>query len=189
MAAFTTALLYSAIVGQTGLSALTQIKAGNAAKKAGQQEQAAAEDQAQVDEYNAGVAGLQAQDAIETGAEEESQYRASVRAILGTARAKAGASGVDAGFGSALDTQADIANLGEQDALQIRTNAARAAWGYKVQAYDLRRQAAITRKAGANAALAGREAQTASRFQAGATIAGGATSLLQMKYGFDQRSA
>jgi hypothetical protein len=188
MAAFTTLALLGLAAASTASSAVAEVKAGKAAKKAGQQEQAASEDQAQVDDYNASVADLQATDATQVGAEQESQYRASVRSTLGSNRAKGGASGVDVNFGSAVDTQGDIANLGEQDALQIRTNAARQAWGYNVQAYDLRRAAGIARKTGAAQAEAGSEAQSASYWQAAGTIAGGTSSLLQAKYGFGQKN-
>lgn len=167
----------------TATTVVSQIKAGNAAKKAGLAQQAASESQADLTEYNADVAGLQAADAIARGAEEENRYRTQVRGIIGSQRAAFAGNNVDVGFGSAVDVQADAAFLGELDALTIRTNAAREAWGYNVQGEDLRRGAAIARREGTAQAAAGRQMQSAARWQAGGSILSGTGSLLQIKYG------
>lgn len=177
------ALAAIAAAGAT-VQAVSAIKAGNAAKKAGVAQQAASESEAQVSDYNASVADLQALDATQRGAEEESRFRTSVRGIIGQQRAGQAASGVDVGFGSAVDVQADAAMLGELDALTIRNNAAREAWGYQVQAADLRKRAAITRKEGVNQAAAGVEQQKASRYAAAGSLIGTGASLVQAKYGF-----
>lgn len=184
MAAFTTIALLALAGASTAISATSAIKAGNAAKKAGEKQQEAAESQAQLAEFNANVADLQAEDALARGAEEESRFRTGVRTLIGSQRAAIGASGVDVGFGSAVDVQADAAFLGELDALTLRTNAGREAWGFQVQAADLRKRAEIARKEGVYLEAAGREAQGASRWQAAGTIAGTGASLLQARYGF-----
>lgn len=165
-------------------NAYSQHKAGSAAKDVGLAQQAAANDQASISDYNAQVADLQASDAVTRGTQQENKFRAGVRGIIGTQRAGFAGNGVDVGFGSSVDVQGDAAYLGELDALQIRTNAAREAWGYQVQAQDLRKQAEVQRKTGANAALAGQNAQTAANYQAVGTVIGGATSLLGSRYGF-----
>jgi hypothetical protein len=184
MAAFTTSLLVGLAIAGTATSAVASVKSGNAAKRAGEKQREASESQAELADYNADVADLQAADAIARGADEESKFRTSVRQMIGTTRADFGASGVDVGFGTALDVYADQAMIGEQDALQIRTNAAREAWGYKVQATDLRRRGDIARKEGVYLEAAGREAQGASRWAAAGTIAGGGASILQAsRYG------
>jgi hypothetical protein len=183
MAAFTTSLLVGLAIGSTALSASSQIKSGNAAKRAGEAERDAANSQADLADYNASVADIQAQDALERGADEESRFRSGVRAMIGAQRTQFAASGVDVGFGTAVDVQGDTAYQGELDALQIRTNAGREAWGYKVEATDYRNRAKVARKTGVYAAAAGREAQKASRYAAAGTIAGGATSLLDTYYG------
>lgn len=184
MAAFT-ALAIASLAG-TALSAAGQIKAGRAAKRAGIAQQQAAESEARLDEYNASVADLQAKDAIERGVEEESRYRAGVRGLIGAQRAGYAASGVDVGFGSPVDVQADTARIGELDALTIKTNATREAWGYNVQAFDLRQRAQIARQGGAYAAAAGRSAAGAAYLGAAGTIAAGTGNLLAMRYGFQQ---
>lgn len=84
--------------------------------------------------FNAAIAEEQAEDAVARGKQEEDRYRAGVRANVGTARTAFAAQGVDVGSGSAADVQGDIAYLGELDALQLRNNAAREAWGYRVEA-------------------------------------------------------
>lgn len=191
MAAFSTIALLTLAGASTAISAGSSLKAGNAAKRAGQAQRRVAESQADLADFNAQVADLQAADAIARGAEDEGRFRQGVRALIGSQRAAIGASGVDVNYGSSVDVQADAAFLGELDALTIRTNAAREAWGYKVQAADLRRRAQIARQEGVNLEAAGREAQAASRFQAAGTIAGGAldAGLMARRYGFLTRGA
>lgn len=171
------------MIGGLALQGVQQWRVGGAAKQAGIAQREAAESEAQLSDFNAHVADAQAQDAVERGAEEESRYRTGVRDLIGSQRTGFAASGVDVGYGSAVDVQADTAFLGELDALTIRNNAAREAWGFKVQATDLRKRAEITRKAGANAEAAGREAQKAARIGAATTLVAGAGSLLAQKYG------
>lgn len=185
MAAFT-ALALTALAISATTQVVGAIKAGRAAKRAGEAGQAAAESQAELTDWNAQVADLQAADAEQRGAIEESRFREGVRVMIGSQRAGFAGGNIDVGFGSALDVQADAAYLGELDALTIRTNAAREAWGYKVQGQDLRRRAEITRKEGVNIAQAGREQQSASRWQAAGTIAGSAgdASIMAQRYGF-----
>lgn len=183
MIGLTAASLLLAGVG-TATSVYGQVKAGQATAAAGKATEAAANDQAELDLYNAKVADLQAKDAIERGAEEENRFRTEVRGAIGAQRAAIAGNNVDVSYGSAVDVQADAARLGELDALTIRTNAARESWGYSVQAEDLRREADITRKSGANAAAAARSGRTAAFIGAGTTALTGASSLLKAKYGF-----
>lgn len=186
MAALTTTMLALAIGGQV-VNAVGGIKAGNAAKRAGEKEQEAANSQADLADANANIADLQAADAIQRGAQEEQRFRSLVRGAIGAQRAGFAASNIDVGQGSAVDVQADAATLGELDALTIRTNAAREAWGYKVQAFDARKGAEIMRKSGVYAAEAGRSQQVASRYGVGASLLSGGASLLEAKYGFERR--
>lgn len=211
MAAFTALALGLMAAGTVG-SAVAQKKAANAARRAGATEataleaqgaaqRVASESQAQLLDYNAAVAVLQRQDAIERGAEEESRFRSQVRGAIGGQRAGFAAGNVDVSFGSAVDVQADAAFLGELDALTIRTNAAREAWGYEVEAEDTRMRASIARKegvylekaarTGAGAArAAGQASGSAGSWAAGGTLLGGlGGSLLQARYGFRDGSS
>ena len=174
----------------TGVSAYGQWRAGGAAKKAGEAQRRAADSQAELHDYNAAIAELQAEDAIERGEEAANQFRQRVRVMIGSQRAGLAAQGVDVNYGSAVDVQADAEFLGELDALTLRTNAAREAWGYKVQAEDSRRRGEITRREGVMLEAAGKQAQTSARIGAVGTIIGGGASLLEARYGFrDRRSA
>jgi len=171
-------------IGGSLLTLRSQLMGGNAAKQAGLLSQEAAESQGALADFNAQVADLQAKDAIDRGFEDESRFRSVVRGAIGAQRAGFAAANIDVGFGSAVDVQADAAMLGELDALTIRTNAAREAWGYKVTATDFRKRGEIARKEGAAMAAAGAEQQTASRWGAAATLLGTAGSLLASKYGW-----
>lgn len=184
-----TALAISLAIASTATQVYGAVKQGQAAKKAGEAEQAAANDQADLSDYNAGIADLQATDAITRGTNEENKYRTQVRGIVGQQRAEFAGANIDVGYGSAVDVQADAAQLGELDALQIRTNAAREAWGYKVQAEDYRKQADILRKTGVNALAAGQANASAAFIGAAGTALGGAGSLLLNKYGMKKASA
>ena len=182
MAGFTAIAMLALMAGSTAVSVYSQRKQSKAAKKAGEAQKAASESQAQVLDYNAAVADIQAKDAIERGAEQESRFRSQVRQTVGAQRAAFAASNIDVSFGSAVDVQADAAYLGELDALTIRSNAAREAWGYKVQATDIRKRAEIARKEGVMMAEAGRQQASAYNWAAAGTLLSGATSLLQARY-------
>jgi hypothetical protein len=186
MAGFTlSAIALALAAGGTAASAVGQYKAGQNQKKAGAAAADVSESQAQVADYNAHVADLQATDAIERGDQAEARFRTQIRGAIGAQRTGFAAGNIDVGFGSAVDVQADAAFLGELDALTIKTNAAREAWGYQVQAYDYRQQAKIDRKAGANQILAGESAADAAKWNVASTIVGGTTSLLEARYGFN----
>lgn len=204
-----TALTLGLTAGGAIVSAVQQRHAGRAAEQAaiaaGEAEQRAAEataraaeSTAQLAEYNAAVAELQARDAEQRGALEANRYRAMVRQVIGAQRAGFAAGNIDVGYGSAVDVQTDTAFLGELDALTIRTNAAREAWGYRVEAADLRQRAVIARQEGAAmieqgrlaraAGLAqGRAARTQGNLGAAATLLNTAGSLLMARYGFGRR--
>ncbi len=104
---------------------------------------------------NAEVAEWQAEDALDRGRQAEGRHRVEVRRTIGAQRARIAASGVDisAADSSAMDLFADTARLGELDALTIRNNAAREAWGFKTQAVDLRARGDIAKMEGKYAAV------------------------------------
>ncbi len=184
MAAFTA--LAIAGLASAGISAYGQWRAGRSAAKAGELAKQAKESEAQLEDYNAHVADLQTGDAIFRGQEDEERIRDHVRGLIGRGRAGAAGAGVLVGVGSSADVAADAAYLGELDALQVRTNAAREAWGYNVQAYDTRQRAKILRQEGSTLAAIGREQRTAARLGAASTLVGASASLLERKYGYDR---
>lgn len=171
MAAMTAIAVGSLIYGAY-TQARGQLKAGKAAKDAG-------ESQAQQLEFNAGVADLQAADALQRGREEEQQFRTQVRGMVATQRTGFAGQNVDISSGSAADVQGDTAYLGELDARRIRANAQREAWGYGVQGEDLRQAAGVARKGGQAAASAARTAAVG-------TVIGAGSTYLMSRYGWDR---
>lgn len=164
-------------------------KAANAAEKVGELQGQASDAQAGQFEYNANVADLQAADALDRGADQESKFRSSVRGLIGTQRSTAAANGVDVGVGSAVDVQADAAYLGELDAQTIKANAQREAWGFKEQAADLRMGADVARRGGNAARLTGQANASATRWAAAGDIIGSGTSMAIARYGWDKKAA
>ncbi len=145
----------------TATSAYGSVKAGNDAK----------------DIYgrNALIGEWQAQDAEVRGRIDEKKMRRVTEGKIGSLRTSLAAQGVDVNKGSALDVQADAAYLGELDALTIRNNARKEAWGYRVQADDMRNRGSIAQREGT--------------FGAFETVVGSAGSLLLAKYGGGSRRA
>ncbi len=78
--------------------------------------------------------------------------------------------------------------LGELDALTIRSNARREAWGYQVNAEDLKRRGEIARKEGVYLEKAGNAQGNAQYINAGSTVIGGASSIMATRYGFGPRT-
>lgn len=91
---------------------------------------------------NAGLAQQQATDAIARGQTAEFNQRLKTAQLKSTQTARMAANGVALDSGSPLDVLTSTDVMGEQDALQIRNNAAREAWGYQAQAANYRAQGA-----------------------------------------------
>jgi len=124
---------------------------------------------AQVAEMNAVLSERRAKDAEARGKAAEQQKRMEVAQLQGKQRAAMAANGVDVNFGSALDTIVDTAFLGEMDALNIRRNAAREAYDFRVDAASGRADAGLARSSASNA-------MTAGYLDAAGTVLGGASS-------------
>ncbi|NQW53015.1 MAG: hypothetical protein HQ465_17405 [Rhodospirillales bacterium] len=128
----------TAAIISLGLSA-----AGTAAGLAGQlqqqqaQQQAAAADaaravyQAQVARQNQNLTARQADEALQRGQVAEENSRRETRQRIGAQAARLAAQGTDI-EGSPADILGDTAAAGAVDALTLRANAARAAYGYQV---------------------------------------------------------
>jgi len=130
-------------------SMFQQSKATNYQAQSAQNQQVAQnraiEYQAQIQDNNAEIMEMQAQDAEARGESEETDLRRKVSRLKGAQRAKYGASGVVTDAGSPLDALLDTTAEEERDALTIRHNAAMEAWGHRVSAADTRSQANLTR--------------------------------------------
>lgn len=132
----------------------------------GQRQQAKYE--AEVATQNAKIADMQAENAKQIGNIEEERQRARVRQMIATQRASFAANNVDTGTGTALEVLGDTAGYGYADATQIRSNALREAWGFKVDAANSRGRAQAARyngRIGALGTLLTTGAQAAGQFQ------------------------
>lgn len=90
----------------------------------------------QLEDHNAEIAGQMADDAIARGVEQERLLRGEYKKLVGTERNILASQGMDLEADTASAILLDTARQKEIDALTLRNNAAREAWGYKVQAYD-----------------------------------------------------
>ena len=125
--------------------AIGSIQQGNEAKRAAK--------------HNARIARLAAEDAIRRGASGAGRARMAGSQVVAQQQAILGASGVDPGTGTAVRLAQTSRGASELDALTIKNNAARQAWGLRQQATEMVRQ--------------GEAAQTASRWSAAGQILGG----------------
>jgi len=151
-----------ATVASTALGAYGQIQAG-------QQAQAAANYNAAVARNNEIIAGRQAEDALKRGQVAEDEQRRRTRAMAGTQRAALAASGVQLDQGSPVDILSDTAQFGELDALTIRNNAEREAYGYRVQGMNFGAEAGLQQSRASSA-------MTSAAIGAGSTLLSGAAS-------------
>ncbi|HMA70536.1 MAG TPA: hypothetical protein VKP67_03455 [Xanthobacteraceae bacterium] len=149
-----------------GISAVNTIEGGEYAAQAGRMKQAEANFEADQDVANA---------AGETAAAQRQGIDVSRKAemLRSSAVADAAASGVNAGAGSALSNQAQIAARG-------RYQADMDLWSGQNQATGLLNRAAAKRYEGELDLLGGEEAQRASTLNALSTIAGGGASFMRM---------
>lgn len=106
--------------------------------------------QAKADKYQAAVAEnnkiIAEQNAvyeIQAGTTEEQAQRIKTGQVLGQAEAAQSASGLDAETGSAVKVRRSTATVGELDALTIRDNAARRAYGYRAEGVNFEAQAGL----------------------------------------------
>lgn len=146
LAAVGTAMGASAATAATvgTMATISAVGTGISAYSAYQQGQTAKD----VANYNAQVADYQAKDTIARGGIAEDQQRQKTRQIMGAQRAQMGASGAVADSGSFGDILTNSAQFGEMDALTIRNNAMRQAWGSSTQAANDRFQGEAAARAG-----------------------------------------
>ncbi|OOE15116.1 hypothetical protein BSR09_00490 [Stutzerimonas degradans] len=98
-----------------------------------------------VAKVNAGISSRAANDAIKRGEVEADEQRKTTQQVIGAQRTGFAAGNIDVNTGSAGQVQNDTAALGELDALTIMNNAAREAYGLRVQAMDQRQQGKLAK--------------------------------------------
>lgn len=96
-------------------------------------QQASMDYQSEVAHNNAITAEYQAQDAVKRGEVAEAEQRRRTSMMKGSQTARLAANGLDISEGSALNILSDTDWMGEQDALTVRDNASREAWGLRQQ--------------------------------------------------------
>ena len=105
--------------------------------------------------YNATLAGFNAQQAQRNaymvdmaGSAKAAMQGRETRAEVGSEKAGAAGRGVGVNSGSAVDVRESTSELGHLDALNIRTNAAKEAYGYQVQSTNFTNEEALDRYSG-----------------------------------------
>lgn len=107
-----------------------------------------------VAEHNARIAEMAARDAIMRASQQAGRHRMAASQVISQQQAIIGASGVDPGAGTAVRLAEASRGASTFDELVIKNNAARQAYGIKLQADEMRRQGRAAQKA-ANAAAVG----------------------------------
>lgn len=138
----------AAIAGAAGIQALGAYQSAKATE-------GAAKYNAQIAEQNAELASQQAKYTIQEGEQNVAASQLKTRAEVGAIEANQGASGIEVGQGSFGDVLKSAREIGMLDAMQIRSNAVRAAYGYQVQAASDKQQAVLDTYAAKNAKKAG----------------------------------
>lgn len=117
----------------------------------GKAQEGAAKYNAAVGEQNALIAERNASLAAQSAEARAGMEGMKGKAQLGAIRAQQGASGIQTNTGSALQVQESAADLSRMDALTVRSNAIREAYGYQTKAVSDRAQATLDRYQGKNA--------------------------------------
>ncbi|MDX9690533.1 MAG: hypothetical protein RBT70_08775 [Alphaproteobacteria bacterium] len=154
-----------ATVLSTGMTMYGQYQQGRA-------QQSQMNYQAAVDRNNKIISDRAAEDAIKRGQAEEEKHRRQVQQVKAQQRVGFAARGIDLGSDNVLDTLSDTAMFGELDALTIRNNAAREAYGYQVQGMNYEASAA-------NKVLAGKNARSAANTGMFTTLLSGASTVAE----------
>ena len=158
----------------TIIMAVSAVVGALGAYQGAESQKAAATYQSQVAANNAKVSEWQAQDALQRGQVARQDTRRKYAALEGTQRAGLAARGLDISEGSALSILEDTQYFGELDMGTVSNNAAREAWGYRVQASNQTANASML-KAQADA--------TNPMFAAGASLLSSGGSVARQWYG------
>jgi len=151
----------AAAVGSAAIGTVGALQSGHA-------QQQAANYNASVQMQNAEQAQRNAEIASQSGMANQNIQQLKTRAQIASTRANEAASGIGVNSGSFSDVQASEAVIGEMDSLTVRSRATREAYGYEVQGVNFKNQATLDR-------AEGKQAKTASYFNAASTLLGGAS--------------
>lgn len=135
--------------------------------------------QSQVARNNAEIARQNVAMTQASGASKEAAQGMRTRASVGAIKAGQGASNIDVNSGSALDVREAAGKLGALDALTIRSNTAREAYGYEVASTSSEAESKLLTQEGEQARSAG-ETGALGTFLSGASSVGGRYASLQL---------
>jgi len=114
--------------------------AGYGAYRESKAKKKAAKYNAAVARNNAIIADRMAEDRLAKGRQEERNFRKQLSQLKGKQRSIYAGSGVVVDEDTPLDVLGETAELGELDAMTIKSNAEREAYGFKVQGMNFRAQ-------------------------------------------------
>lgn len=126
--------------------------------------------QSRVAKNNAAIAERDSQNALAAGSAAESAQRIRTGQLVAAQTVAQAANGIDVGSGSAVATRDATAALGEIDALAIRYNATKAAYGYSTEQQNYLNESSMKRRQAGGLATKG-------LFAAGNSFLAGASSL------------
>jgi hypothetical protein len=148
-----------ASIGSTVMSTIGGIQQGNAASAAAGYNAKIAAQNAELQRQNAAFAGAQ-------GEQNVAAAQAENKAKLAAIEAEQGASGVDINSKSSSQVRQSASKLGMLNALNIRSEAARKAYGFQTDAVNSDAESRLSKAQGKSAKIGG-------YLNAGATVLGG----------------
>lgn len=158
-------------ITMTGLALGGSILSAAGSLEAGDAKARAANYQAQVYENNKKIALQNADWAMQAGTAKEAAFGMKVRSDTARLKMRQAASGVDVNTGSSADVTDAAAALGTLDAMTIRSNTAREAYGYQVAATGEAAKANLSR-------MEADAAETAGAIGAASSLISGASSAM-----------
>lgn len=162
-------------IASAGIGALGAIRSADASSSAASYNAEVAANNATIAQQNATWAG-------QAGEQQAAMQEQKTRATVGAIQASQAAGGVDVNSGSAVDVRSSAAQLGELDAITIRSNAARQAYGYNVQAAGDTSQSQLDR-------FQASQDTTGGYINAGSTLLGGIGSATSQYSLFQSRNS
>lgn len=160
---------------QTGMQVIGGIQQGQAEKAQATYNASVAAANAQIAKNKAAMAGA-------AGTAQVEQAQLETRAKVGGLLAAEAAGNIDVTKGSALDVRSSAAQLGELNALTVRSNAARTAYGYQTEAASETGQQGLYQSE-ANNAMPAAEIGAFGNVLGGATSAASRYSQFQLQAG------
>lgn len=143
-----TALTIGATVVGAAVSAYGMEQQGKAASNAANYNAEVAANNAKIAKQNSAYAGAE-------GETNTASALMKARAEVGAIKASQAASGLDVNSGSAVDVRSSAAETGELNAINIRSEAARKAYGYQTEAASDTGQVGLDKSNASNSSAAG----------------------------------